>query len=167
MTDAARWIQYLQLRPHPEGGYYRESYRSLESIARSSLPQRFSGDRSFCTAIYFLLAGTDFSALHQIKSDEVWHFYDGSSLTVHVIDSRGHYSALQVGRNIEAGETPQAVVKAGCYFGTTVNDLDSYALAGCTVAPGFHYADFEMPGRQRLLELYPQHREVIVRLTRR
>ncbi len=167
MADARQWIKYLQLLPHPEGGYFRETYRSEEFIPRSSLPERFSGARSFSTAIYFLLAGTDFSALHRIKSDEVWHFYDGSSLTVHVIDPQGDYSALKVGRNIAAGEMPQAVVKAGSYFGATVNDIESYALAGCTVAPGFGFADFELPGRQRLLELFPQHREIIARLTRR
>jgi predicted cupin superfamily sugar epimerase len=166
MNDAATWIERLQLLRHPEGGYFRESYRAQEAIAQAALPPRFSGDRNFSTAIYFLLAGPDFSALHRIKQDEVWHFYDGSSLTVHVIDPEGNYSALKVGLNIEAGEEPQAVARAGCFFGATVNEPRSYALAGCTVAPGFDFADFEMPGRKSLLEIFPQHREIIERLTR-
>ncbi len=166
MIDAREWIERLQLVRHPEGGYYRETYRSAEVIPRAALPPRFTGDRAFSTAIYFLLAGDDFSALHRIKQEEVWHFYEGSSLTVHVIDPAGRYEALKVGRNVGAGEWPQAVVRAGCLFGATVNEPGSYALAGCTVAPGFDFADFELPGRARLLELYPQHRSVIERLTR-
>jgi predicted cupin superfamily sugar epimerase len=166
MNTAGRWIDALQLQRHPEGGYYRETYRAAEVLAKATLPARFSGDRSFCTAIYFLLEGNDFSALHRIKQDEVWHFYDGSSLTVHVIDSQGIYTALRVGRDVEKGELPQAVVGAGCLFGASVNDPNSYALAGCTVAPGFDFADMEMPGRAELCRLYPQHREIIERLTR-
>jgi predicted cupin superfamily sugar epimerase len=112
MTDAKVWIDALQLRPHPEGGYYRETYRAGERVERSALPARFSGDRAFSTAIYYLLQGDDFSALHRIKQDEVWHFYDGSPITVHVIDREGNYSATRVGRNPAAGELPQAVVAA-------------------------------------------------------
>jgi predicted cupin superfamily sugar epimerase len=166
MNDARRWIEALQLRRHPEGGYFRETYRSAEVLRKETLPARFSGDRAFSTAIYFLLEGDDFSALHRIKQEEVWHFYDGSSLTVHVIDPRGNYTALRVGRDLDRGEVPQAVVMAGCLFGATVNDPGSFALAGCTVAPGFDFADFELPGREELCRLYPQHREIITRLTR-
>jgi predicted cupin superfamily sugar epimerase len=166
MSGAKRWIDGLRLRRHPEGGWFRESYRSEEVIAAAALPPRFSGDRAFSTAIYFLLDGAGFSALHRIKQDEVWHFYDGSSLTVHVIDPVGLYTAVTVGRNLEAGEVPQAVVKAGCFFGATVSSGRSYSLVGCTVAPGFDFADFEMPAREELCRLYPQHRQVIERLTR-
>lgn len=165
MNTAQRWIDGLNLVRHPEGGYFRETYRSTETVARSCLPARFTGDRAFSTAIYFLLQGDDFSALHRIKQDEVWHFYDGSTLTIHVIDLEGKYSAIQLGRNLEAGEQPQAVVAAGCLFGATVAD-QSWALVGCTVAPGFDFADFEMPGREELCRSYPQHREIIERLTR-
>jgi predicted cupin superfamily sugar epimerase len=166
MNTARRWIEALQLQPHPEGGYYRETYRSAEVLPKATLPDRFKGDRSFSTAIYFLLEGDDFSALHRINQEEVWHFYDGSSLTVHVIDPQGNYTALRVGLDLDRGETPQAVVPAGCLFGATVNDPHSYALAGCTVAPGFDFADMEIPGRAELCRLYPQHREIIERLTR-
>jgi predicted cupin superfamily sugar epimerase len=165
MNDARRWIDALQLQRHPEGGYYRQTYRAAEMLRKESLPPRFSGDRAFSTAIYFLLESGDFSALHRIKQDEVWHFYDGSSLTVHVIDPEGNYTALRIGRDLDKGETPQAMVKAGCLFGATVNDPGSYALAGCTVAPGFDFADLEMPSRAELCRFYPQHREIITRLT--
>jgi predicted cupin superfamily sugar epimerase len=166
MTDANQWIERLQLKRHPEGGNFRETYRSDEVVPRQSLPARFTGDRAMATAIYFLLEGDDFSALHRIKQDEVWHFYDGATLTVHVIDLEGNYTPLQLGRNLSAGEAPQAVVKAGCYFGATVNDPRSYALVGCTVAPGFDFADFEMPSREGLWQRYPQHRQLIERLTK-
>lgn len=166
MSAAERWIEELQLRPHPEGGYFRETYRCEESIAQAHLPGRFTGDRSFSTAIYFLLKGTDFSALHRIRQDEVWHFYDGSTLTVDVIDSAGNHAALRLGKEIRVGEQPQAVVKAGCLFGASLSDPNSYVLVGCTVAPGFDFDDFTMPTREELCTQYPQHRHIIERLTR-
>jgi hypothetical protein len=166
MSGAQLWIDGLQLRRHPEGGWFRETYRSEEVLAGAALPPRFGGDRAFSTAIYFLLDGEDFSALHRIKQDEAWHFYDGSPVTLHVIDPEGTYSTIKVGRDLRAGEVPQAVVKAGCLFGATVNDIRSYALVGCTVAPGFDFADFEMPSREELCRLYPRHRQLVERLTR-
>ena len=166
MTEAKDWIESLQLRPHPEGGYFRETYRASETIARQHLPTRFAGDRAFATAIYFLLQGNDFSALHRIKQDEMWHFYEGCSLTISVIDPGGNFSAIRLGRDARAGEVPQAVVPAGRLFGARVNDPRSYALVGCTVAPGFDFADFEMPTRQELLGCYPQHQAIIEQLTR-
>jgi predicted cupin superfamily sugar epimerase len=166
MNDAEHWIRALGLVRHPEGGYFRETYRAAEGITRNCLPGRFGGDRAFSTAIYFLLAGTDFSALHRLKQDEVWHFYDGGPLTVHVLDEAGGYAPLKLGRRLDQGEAPQAVVRAGCYFGAALDDPAGFALAGCTVAPGFDFADFEIPTREQLLRLYPGHRPVIERLTR-
>src|SRR5579872_3126516 len=120
--NAKFWIDALQLAKHPEGGYFRETYRSPELISRQHLPPRFSGDRAFATAIYFLLQGTDFSALHRIQQDEVWHFYEGSTITVFVIALDGDLSAIRLGRAVESGEVHQAVVPAGCYFGARLND---------------------------------------------
>jgi predicted cupin superfamily sugar epimerase len=166
MTDAKTWIERLRLRPHPEGGHFRETYRCPEGIARAHLPLRFGGDRSFSTAIYFLLESGDFSALHRLKQDEVWHFYDGAALLVHVIESGGAYEPLRLGRDLDAGEQPQAVVRAGAWFGASVSVPGAYSLVGCTVAPGFDFADFEMPPRERLVAMFPQHRELIERLSR-
>jgi uncharacterized protein len=166
MTGAQSWIDGLQLRRHPEGGWFRETYRSGELMSRAALPPRFGGDRAFSTAIYFLLDGDDFSALHRIKQDEVFHFYDGSALYLHVIDPLGNYSMVMVGRDLSAGQMPQAVVNAGCLFGATVSDPRSYSLVGCTVAPGFDFADFEMPDREEICRQFPQHQQVIERLTR-
>ena len=165
MTDALGWIDALQLRGHPEGGWFREIYRSNETVPQSSLPSRFSGNRRFSTAIYFLLEESDFSALHRLQQDELWHFYDGGKLTIHVIDPAGHYSAIGLGRNVETDEQPMAVVKAGCLFGATV-ETKTFSLVGCTAAPGFEFKDFELPSRAELLEQYPRHGSIIERLTR-
>lgn len=166
LDDADRWIDLLQLEKHPEGGYYRETYRSSESIAKENLPKRFKGNRSFSTAIYFLLKGNDFSAFHRIKQDELFHFYAGSSLTIHVIDDSASYSTIRLGRNIKNGEVPQATVKAGWIFGASVNDSNSYSLVGSTVAPGFDFDDFEILRRDQLIEQFPQHKKIIEKLTR-
>jgi predicted cupin superfamily sugar epimerase len=166
MSQARAWIDHLKLQPHPEGGHFRESYRSPETIARAHLPARFGGDRAFATAIYFLLEGDDFSALHRIKADEGWHFYDGAPLIVHVIDPQGNYSAIKLGRDFRRGELPQAVVKAGDLFAAALAGPGGYALVGCTVAPGFDFTDFELPPRHELVARYPQHGELIERLTR-
>lgn len=166
MSDAEQWIEHLQLKPHPEGGFFRETYRASESITQADLPERFGGDRAFSTAIYFLLRSGDFSALHRIKSDEVWHFYAGSTLTIHVINSQDEHTPIRLGTDIAAHAVPQAVVAAGDLFGARVEDPNTFALVGCTVAPGFDFADFLMPSRGELLQQYPRHRDVIERLTR-
>lgn len=155
MKTAQDWIESLRLTKHPEGGYYRETYRSQTTV---ELPV-FAGARAVSTAIYFLLPAGEVSALHRIKSDEVWHFYAGAPLTIHVIAPAGQYSAIALGP-----ANPQAVVPAGCWFGATVEN--EHALVGCTVAPGFDFRDFEMADRSVLLAAYPQHRPVIERLTK-
>jgi uncharacterized protein len=163
---ALYWIDKLQLTPHPEGGYYRQTYRSELTIAREALPPAFSGPRAASTAIYFLLEGENFSAFHRLHSDEVWHFYAGSPLQVHVIDTAGTHSKLSLGCNPDAGQVLQTVVRAGNWFGSHVADWTSWTLVGCTVAPGFDFADFELAKRSELMVRHPQHREIIHRLTR-
>ena len=165
MNNANRWIEALQMQQHPEGGWYREVYRSTEAILHRCLPARFNGDRAFSTAIYYMLNKTDFSAFHRIEQDELWHFYDGTSLTIHIIDAAGDYSTVKLGRDLALDEKPVAIVEAGSLFGATVNDTESYALVGCTVAPGFSFDDFEMPDREQLLDRYPQHRNIIEKLS--
>lgn len=168
---AAYYIQSLNLQPHPEGGYFAETYRSAEVVANSALPTRFGGDRSFGTAIYFLLESHHISALHRIQADEIWHFYAGSPLDVFVIKPDGLLTIIRLGNNPKRGDVFQAVVPAGCWFGSkpvvdsTVVDNSAFSLVGCTVAPGFDFADFELADRTRLLEEFPQHRAEVEMLT--
>jgi predicted cupin superfamily sugar epimerase len=167
MTETAQyWIDKLNLIAHPEGGYYCETYRSKLSIAKEALPPEFPGARLVSTAIYFLLEGDNFSAFHRLRSDELWHFYAGGTITVHAIDPDGSYSETHLGGDPEAGEVFQAVVKANCWFASRVRDLQSFALAGCRVSPGFDFADFELGKRSELVKLYPQHQTLIEQLTR-
>ena len=164
--DAKYWIEKLGLEPHPEGGYYRQTYRADLVVAKEALPAGFTGARAVSTAIYFLLEGKNFSAFHRLRSDEVWHFYAGDPLVVQVISREGECSAIFLGRDVEAGQVLQAVVPAGCWFASHVADWKSWALVGCTVAPGFDFEDFEMGKRGELVREYPRHRGVIERLTR-
>jgi predicted cupin superfamily sugar epimerase len=162
----AEWIAALGLAPHPEGGFYRETYRAGETLEASHLPPRFGGRRAHSTAIYFLLPGDQISALHRIKSDEVWHFYAGTALTLAMIHPDGRLEERRLGPDPGRGQTFQAIVPAGCWYGAAVDDRASYALVGGTVAPGFDFADFELGDRAQLLARYPQHRPTILRLTR-
>jgi predicted cupin superfamily sugar epimerase len=165
-SEAACWIARLNLAPHPEGGWYRQTYRSSLLLPNAALPG-YGGDRVAANTIYFLLSGDEFSALHRLRSDEVWHFYVGSPLVVHVIDSEGAYSQILLGSDPDAGQAFQAVVPGGCWFGSSLLHPGTFALVGCTVAPGFEFADFEMAKRRELLSLYPEQRDIITRLTRK
>lgn len=158
------WIQALNLQPHPEGGFYRQTYASELTIPASVLPH--GAPRSASTAIYFLLEGQNFSAFHRLRSDEMWHFYAGAPLAVHVVDKAGNYSKHLLGPDPGAGQSFQAVVPAGSWFASHVEDWSSFALVGCAVSPGFDFEDFELAKRKELIDLYPQHRELIKTLTR-
>ena len=159
---ARYWIDKLNLEPHPEGGYYRQTYKSDLLISADSLP----GPRIASTAIYFLLEGNNFSSFHRLRSDEIWHFYAGSPLLVHIIDRAGAYASLLLGNDPNSGQLFQGVVPAGHWFASHVADWTSWALVGCTVAPGFEFEDFELARRQLLVAEYPNHRALIERLTR-
>lgn len=157
-------IQSYGLSAHPEGGYYKETYRSGEVISQDALPHRFGGSRLFSTAIYFLLLKGNFSAFHRIKSDECWHFYEGDALLIHVLDPQQGYSLIRLGRDVQAGEVYQAVVPAGCWFASETQG--AYSLVGCTVAPGFDFADFELAQARTLAEAYPVQELLVRRLCR-
>jgi uncharacterized protein len=162
-------VDTYSLEPHPEGGFYKELYRSAQTISSAALHHKFEGDRNYCTSIYFLLTSANFSGFHRIKQDEVWHFYAGHPLTVHVIDTNGHYKAHVVGFDLKEGLAPQLVVPAGAWFASSVNVSNAevaYSFVGCTVAPGFDFRDFELADRDELIAAYPQHEEIITKLTR-
>ena len=166
MMEADYFIQHLQLQPHPEGGFYKETYRSTGVIPAQSLFTGFTGDRNYSTAIYFLLEQGDFSAFHRIKSDECWHFYAGETLLVHVIDLKGKYRCICLGKNIHEGDVYQAVVPAGAWFASEPAPGSTFTLVGCTVSPGFDFADFEMANALTLAGQFPRHRALIQRLCR-
>jgi predicted cupin superfamily sugar epimerase len=166
VNTAAYWIKKLRLERHPEGGYYKEAYRSPEVIPRKALPRRYGGPRVFSTSIFYLLKGDEVSYFHRLRSDETWHFYSGFCLSVYVLSPAGKLTRIRLGRNSEAGEVFQAVVPAGHWFGAAVGRRNSYSLVGCTVAPGFDFSDFELGRRDELLGLYPRHQGIIRRLAR-
>ena len=184
-TAARSWIEHLRLEPHPEGGYYRETYRSDLTLDGAALGGGFDGRRSASTAIYFLLTGADVSRFHRIRSDEVWHHQDGSPVTLWILDpSPGgdaspaaaagpavpiEQATLTSAPPVAGGPAPtgrpQVVVPAGVWFGATVDDPQGYALMSCTVAPGFDFRDFELARRDDLLATWPDERAIIERLT--
>ena len=163
--NANYFINRLQLQTHPEGGFFREIYRSGEKIASEGLPKRFGGDRNFSTAIYYLLRQGEHSLFHRIKSDECWHFYAGETLLIHIIEPGGKYYCIKLGSNIFLGETFQYVVPAEAWFAAEPSPESEFSLCGCTVAPGFDFADFEMAEKAELLTAFPHCKEIISRLS--
>lgn len=140
MNSSKEYIDMLSMIPHPEGGFYKETFRSDLQVEFAG----FDGPRSICTSIYFLLEKGQVSALHRIKSDEIWYFHDGGALEITEIDENGKQLITLLGRNIAEGETLQHVVKAGRWFGSKPADGSEFCLVGCQVSPGFDFRDFEM-----------------------
>lgn len=163
---ARQIIQKLDLKEHPEGGFYRETYRSDGAIPASHLPKTINSERNFSTCIYFLLTAEKFSAFHKINQDEIWHFYKGSPITLHTILPNGKLESYKIGSNILKGELPQLVVPAGCWFAAEVNQGGDFALMGCTVSPGFDFEDFQLAQREELSQMFPEHNELITQFTR-
>lgn len=164
MLQPAQLIAEYNLSPHPEGGWYRQTYRSAEQIAAEALPERFGGSRPFSTAIYFLLEQGNFSAFHRIRSDECWHFYAGGPLEIFIIHPAGNLEVVTMGQ--QAGQHFQYVVPAECWFASRPVAGTSFSFTGCTVAPGFDFADFELANANILSGRYPQHAELIRSLCR-
>lgn len=163
--NAKYWIHKLDLLKHPEGGYYKEIYRSEEVIPIEALPDRYSDKRNVSTSIYFMLDKEQVSHFHKLQSDEIWHFYYGVSLTIHMIDESGNYSIQKLGRNLDEGEALQFVIPKCTWFAAEVNDKKSFSLIGCTVAPGFDFADFELAKRGELVKQFPLLKEIIEQFT--
>ena len=163
MNKIEQLISTLKLLPHPEGGFFKETYRSNLEIR---IGEPYSGKRNISTCIYFLLTSDVFSAFHRIHQDEIWHFYDGSPLLLHIISPKGEYSCVKIGRKINNGEIPQFVVPAGCWFAANVLNYEDFTLLGCTVSPGFDFSDFELANRLSLIQQFPEHKDIITKLTR-
>lgn len=159
-------INLLELEPHPEGGYFKETHRDRGIIPQIHLGSEFIGDRNYATAIYFLLTSETFSAFHRINQDEIWHFHQGSTIKLHMISNESNYSNVIIGNNLNEGEVPQFVVPAKFWFAAEVVNQSSYALVSCTVSPGFDFRDFVMPTREELIATFPKHSKVITQFTR-
>ena len=162
---AKYFIDKLKLLKHPEGGYYREIYRSGEFINIEGLPNRYGNRRVFSTSIYFLLDGRQVSKFHRLKSDEVWHFYYGSSIKIYIIDENKNLNEITLGNDLSKGEIFQFTITKNNWFGAELIDKNSFALIGCSVSPGFDFEDFELADKDMLLKNFPQFENVIKRLT--
>ena len=165
MNSVKEIIKKLGLEPHPEGGYFKETYRSEEEIEEGGLSTNFIGKRAVSTCIYFLLTSNDFSAFHRIQQDEIWHFYSGSAVRLHTITESGVHSEFIIGNDLSKGEVPQLIVPKRDWFAAEVINENAYTLVGCTVAPGFDFKDFNLPSRKELVSLFPEHKGIITRLT--
>lgn len=166
MNEKAKYyIDKLKLMQHPEGGYYREIYRSGEYINIESLPERYGNKRVFSTSIYFLLEGKQVSKFHRLKSDEVWHFYDGCPLKIYIINADKNINEITLGKDLSKGNIFQFTVEKNNWFGAELIEKNSFALIGCSVSPGFDFEDFELADRNILLENYPEFKNIIKRLT--
>lgn len=148
--NATTWIECLGLKPHPEGGFFREVYRSAETIPGAALPPRFLEERQIATSIYYLLERGDFSAFHRIRSDEIWHFYAGGPLDLHLVTGAQH-TTISLGLDPSGGMFPQAVVPHGVWFAAEPRSGAAFSLVGCTVSPGFDFRDFEFGTEESVL----------------
>jgi len=167
MTTAQQIIEFFGMKPLPnEGGFYIETYRCREKLALPHLPARYAGGRNLCTAILYLLTPDTFSALHRVKSDEIFHFYLGDPVTMLQLHPDGSSEVITLGRDIFKGNRVQVIVPNGAWQGCFLDPRGKFALMGTTVCPGFEFADFEPANREQLLEQYPAQRDLITRLTR-
>ncbi|MCK5456611.1 MAG: cupin domain-containing protein, partial [Melioribacteraceae bacterium] len=141
IVKTKQWISKLNLKPHPEGGFYSEVYRSDEILLSTAIGDRYAGSRTVSTSIYFLLTENQFSAFHKIKSDELWHFYDGAAIKLYLISEDGKLEIKKLGININENEVPQITIPKNIWFAAEPIDKESFTLVGCTVAPGFDFKD--------------------------
>ncbi len=161
-------IQKLGLVPLPEeGGYYKETFRSSSGfVAASAFGIPSDGKRVASTAIYYLVTPDDFSALHRVASDEVFHFYAGDPAEMIQIDEAGNLTKYTLGTDIMAGQVPQVVVRNGVWQGLKLKKGGKWALMGTTVAPGFEFEDFELGEQKEIINQFPQHESDIKQYTR-
>lgn len=158
--NASYWINHLNLQPHPEGGYYKEVFRSLQQVSRAGSDTL----KQACTSIYYLLEGEDYSGFHRIKSDEIWYFHKGMPLNIHVINADGKHEVWELS-DLAAGNL-SLVVPAGLWFAAEIPSKEGYALVSCAVAPGFEFSEFEMADGEEMQKRYPQYGELLVKFCR-
>ena len=167
MLTAKQVQEFLKLQPLPvEGGYFVESYKSKFTLAQTSLPEGYPAERLLSTAIYYMLMPDTFSAMHRLKSDEVYHFYLGDPVEMLMLKPNGAAEAVLLGQNILAGMRVQHAVCAGTWQGSRLAPGGKFALLGTTMAPGFDIHDFELGKREDLSAQYPNYAPLIAFLTR-
>lgn len=161
MNTADYWIQHLKLDPHPEGGFFREIYRSHMEADNKNLPHGYQGTRRFSTSIYYLLRSGDISRFHRLRSDELWYFHYGSPVKIVLIDQEGKRYSKLLGPRPDRAEQPQVIIPAGTIFGAEITESNSFGLYGCMVTPGFEYDDFEIFSKEDLIQSFPNHADII------
>jgi predicted cupin superfamily sugar epimerase len=160
-------IALLDLAPLPiEGGYFRQTYLAGEQAAAACLPGRYTGGRAHGSAIYYLLHGAEFSALHRLCSDEIYHFYLGDPVEMLLLYPDGQHRVVILGQDLEHGQQVQFVVPRDVWQGSRLHTAGGWALLGTTMAPAYHPDDFEVGDRAILLRSYPQAAALIEALTR-
>jgi len=157
---ASYYIQTLNLLPHPEGGYYKETFRSEQQVNRVGA----DNVKQACTSIYYLLEDHDFSGFHRIASDEIWYFHKGAPLLIHAINADGNLISYELS-DLDTGNF-SAVIKAGLWFAAEIKTGEGFTLVSCAVAPGFDFSEFEMAKRDELVAQYPQHEALLTRMCR-
>ncbi len=162
---AEELIAHYKLQPHPEGGFFCETYRSEAVLSTSTVRPGVSGNRALSTGILFLLPRGSRSRLHRLRSDEMWHFYLGGPLEMIFLGEPDGLASIVLGQDIAAGQRVQYLVPANTWFGAAPLPGVEYSLVGCTVAPGFDFADFELAGRAELTRQFPGQAELIERWT--
>ena len=165
--NAEQIKQQLGLVAHPEGGFYIQTYKAGETVARESLPARYSGSRATGTCIYYLLEPGTFSELHRLKSDEIFHFYLGDPVEQLQLLPDGSSRIVRIGSDLAGGQRPQEIVRKDVWQGSRLLPGGNFALLGCSVAPGFEFDDYESGTRESLIQQYPAQRDLITALTRR
>ena len=155
-------IKNLKLIEHPEGGWYKEVYRSSLSLNTESMNRQFSGERNALTSIYYLLANNQFSAFHKIKSPEVWYFHEGMPLIIHMINAQGNYSHVELSNSLNG--KLQCTVEPNTWFAAEIKEGCGYTLVSCAVAPGFDFEDFELGKQDVLIGQFPQYKDIILKL---
>ena len=165
MYTADYFIKNLDMTPHEEGGFFKETFVSKENISVKNSNSDIDESRKLWTSIHFLLRDGEVSNFHRLKSDEMWYYHSGSPLTIYMINHEGELITEELGLNIKKGEKPQVLVPKNYIFGSAMNH-EGYALVGCMVSPGFEFKDFELFERDYLLEIYPKYKEAILKLTR-
>ena len=158
--EAGHWVRALGLAAHPEGGWFREVFRSPERVGREGLPGRFPGPRALATSILYLLGAGECSRFHRLRADELWCHHAGGAVHLHLLEAAG------ARRPVVGGDTPQVTVPHGTWFAAEPEPGASFALVGCFVSPGFEFEDFELGIRERLLGEFPGARELVMRFTR-